>query len=498
MPGCADTFLTYVRVKVVWLCYVGMNAMEGLVIMILLVNSELACNFVPFYQTAIMPTQVVLSFVTQFASGIFTDHTAPYAHRVLQVTCGLCLVMDALLFLVGKYSQWILLALFGLRFTSLVQLNNSVGKVLKLHLNRTNVSEEDQLPIAANVFVVTECGGRFCAVTFGFAVPLILVDFFHADFNTIMLFSFGTIFALDCTAFTTALFIPSSYINGPQMKKEIEEHSELIDESEFNVKKHTSCWRSLRNSFGEFFHHKLIWMTTIQIVLGILVMSLLSVIMRFELASVPDSHAPKHRSNLCNMFLRNLLLQDLVGDGIRALSAIFYQFVLTHMRPWYFFSRIWFCITAVIGGLIASTYWTSMPPALGSIVLGLLQAIIYMLLVFANSTITAVVPETIYGLSFAIQGGLNTLVLLIPSGLSALKLPRFALTTILLALLLASVFWSIALVYYNKAAILKLDIADSGAKNRCQSCLWGYDVRYDPGGKDDEEEIIEDSDSSGY
>lgn len=120
--GWRDSLFSFLRVKVVWLCYIGMNTMEGLVVMILLVDTSLECEFVPFYQQVIMPTQVVMSFIAQFASGIFTDQTARYAHRIMQITCGICLVLDPLMFLFGKSSPWLLLVLFTIRFTSLVCL----------------------------------------------------------------------------------------------------------------------------------------------------------------------------------------------------------------------------------------------------------------------------------------------------------------------------------------------------------------------------------------
>eukprot|EP01127_Copromyxa_protea_P001239 TRINITY_DN11280_c0_g1_i1.p1 TRINITY_DN11280_c0_g1~~TRINITY_DN11280_c0_g1_i1.p1 ORF type:complete len:518 (-),score=61.18 TRINITY_DN11280_c0_g1_i1:68-1462(-) len=461
--------------------------MEGLVVMILLVDSSLECDFVSFYQTIIMPAQVVLSFLSQFASGIFTDQTAPYANRILQFTCLFCLVVDAVMFLWGSWSKWLLLALFGLRFTSLVQLNNSVGKVLKLHLARSTVPEEEQLPIIANVSVVSDCAGRIFAVLFGFGLPLLLIQYADAGFYTIKYSSFTTIFALDCCAFTTSLFIPTSYISGPERETtEFKEGDDLLEAA--SKSQVTKCCKSIVKSFVKFFRHRFVWNLTFQISLGMLVMAMLTVVMRFELASVPETDQQPDRSNLCNLYLRNLLLQDGVGDTIRAFSAIFYQFVLTDMRPWYFYSRAWYLMTGIVGLLVASTFWSDMPASLGSIVLGLLLSIIYMLLVFSNSTIAAVVPEEIYGLTFAIQGALNTLVLLIPSGLSALEMPRFAITIITLSLIGIQVFWTIGVVYMNKEAIIKLD-KDTPAKSRIASCIWGYDIKYETLGAESEEEL---------
>lgn len=357
-----------------------------------------------------------------------------------------------------------------------------MGKVLKLHLNRTKVPEEDQLPIVSNVSVFSDCMGRLVAVIFGYSIPLILVDYVAStSFHTLKYFCFGTIFALDCAALTTALFIPNSYINGPQVQtvaeaeQEINQHSDSLGKTE-----DVNCWSSTKKAFLQFFGTRLLWMATAQIGLGILVIAILTIILRFELASVPANKEPPTRRNLCNLFLRNLLLQDLVGDGIRASSAIFYEFILTHMRPSYFFERVWFILMGFVALLTASTFWNNMPEALSSVVLGLLLATTYMLLVFTNSTITAVVPETIYGFTFAMQGGLNTLVLLIPSGISALDPPRWAVTTIILAVIGATVAWSIALVHFNRKAIYKLDKRVI-AKGRLESCIWGYPIEYEPG-----------------
>lgn len=486
--GWWQTLISFLRVKVVWLCYIGMYTMEGLVVMILLVDTQLECGFIPFYQQVIMPTQVVLSFVTQFASGIFTDQTAPYAHRILQVTCGICLIVDPLMFLFGKQSQWVVLVLFSIRYTSLVQLNNSVGKVLKLHLSRTKVPEEEQLPIVANVSVFSDCAGRLFAVIFGFSLPLILVDYAHVSFPTLKYFCLGTIFALDCAAFTTSLFIPSSYINGTKLMSMVEDDVEK--DAEFTPKEESSgCASSTKSAFVEFFGTRLLWMATLQIVFGILVMAIMTVILRFELASGSGGDGEPTRKNLCNMKLRNLLLQDLVGDGIRALSAVFYQFILTNMRPWYFFSRVWFMLMTVVALLAGSTYWNDMPAALSSVVLGLLLAITYMVLVFTNSAITAIVPETIYGFTFAMQGVLNTLMLLIPSGISALEPPRWAVTTIILAVIGGTMLWNGSIIYFNRRSILKLD-QKVIAKGRLESCIWGYPIEYEAGFTRGEEEEL--------
>ncbi len=450
--------LSHLRVRIIWLAYVAMNTMEAAQMMVLLIDTDLGCDFVFFYQTVLMPTQIVLSFVCQWVSGVLTDVSAPHAHRVLQAICLACVILDPLMFLFGKQSRWLLLVLYVLRSSTLVQLNNSIGKVLKLHFDATNTPEEDQLPKTNEIFVFSDCLGRLVAVLIGFTLPVMFIDYFRADFETVKLIGFGTIFTVDCVAFTTSLFIPKEYI-----KKEVETIIRLNPEEESekialdDPLAPRGCWHYTKTSFTAFFGHKLLWMLTTQIIMGILVMGIMSTVLRFDLATPPGEGIKPTKGNLCNQFLRNLLVQDIMADSIRAGSAIYYQFVMTHMRPWYFFSRIWFLKMGIIGLLSALTYWQYMPATLGGTILGLLSALIYMLLMFSNSTISAIVPPAIYGFTYAMQGSLNTLVMLIPSGIGALKPPRWVVTTIILAQIGLTTTFSGFLVYFNKDPIMRLD-----------------------------------------
>lgn len=56
--------------------YVAMSGLEGLIIVLLLLGTSEECNFTPFYQTSVVPVQIVTALLLQIGSGVLTDYTA--------------------------------------------------------------------------------------------------------------------------------------------------------------------------------------------------------------------------------------------------------------------------------------------------------------------------------------------------------------------------------------------------------------------------------------
>jgi hypothetical protein len=53
-----------------------MSGLEGFVVILLLLDSEVECKFQDYYQTKIVPVQIITALLFQILSGALTDKTA--------------------------------------------------------------------------------------------------------------------------------------------------------------------------------------------------------------------------------------------------------------------------------------------------------------------------------------------------------------------------------------------------------------------------------------
>lgn len=67
---------SYWRLKLLQGSYVAMSGLEGVIVILLLLDTPIECDFTPFYQTRVVPVQVVMAMLVQIGSGLLTDLTA--------------------------------------------------------------------------------------------------------------------------------------------------------------------------------------------------------------------------------------------------------------------------------------------------------------------------------------------------------------------------------------------------------------------------------------
>jgi len=212
----------------------------------------------------------------------------------------------------------------------------------------------------------------------------------------------------------------------------------------------------------------LVWNVVMHQFLVMVGFGLIQFVLRFNLAEGGDSEAnndhiengtnvTRTRGTFCGQLLPNILLQDGLNEVVRVVASVFYYFILTTMRPWFFWSKMWFIVSGVALGLAVATYWPGMDPFLGSLVLSGMYGIVYLQTTFADSTMKAVVPPDIFGFTTAINGACVTIAMLSSAAFSNTKLSSFWNTTTLVIVMTVTIFWTIGLSFFNRVKIRSLD-----------------------------------------
>lgn len=65
--------LSFMRIKVLQASFSAMSALEGIIVLFLLIDTDLGCDYVGFYQTKVVPVQIATAITFQITSGILTD-----------------------------------------------------------------------------------------------------------------------------------------------------------------------------------------------------------------------------------------------------------------------------------------------------------------------------------------------------------------------------------------------------------------------------------------
>eukprot|EP01127_Copromyxa_protea_P004654 TRINITY_DN14487_c0_g1_i1.p1 TRINITY_DN14487_c0_g1~~TRINITY_DN14487_c0_g1_i1.p1 ORF type:complete len:653 (+),score=105.65 TRINITY_DN14487_c0_g1_i1:141-1961(+) len=192
--------------------YVAMSGLEGFVVILLLLDSPVECAFTDYYQSSVVPVQIITALLFQIVSGFITDLTARSAHRVLTLVCLSSMILEPIMFFKTTTSPHLVLITFVIRFGLIVQSGNSVGKLIKMRLDRLNMSEENQVHVFNNTAIAGDVIGRMSIVVFGYFLSYMLINFVpNIGFERIKIIFFSIAFFWDCLSFTVSLFIDRDY-----------------------------------------------------------------------------------------------------------------------------------------------------------------------------------------------------------------------------------------------------------------------------------------------
>lgn len=506
---CPSTIFSHARIKIITGCSVAMYAMEGYILMLLLIDTQLGCCFVEFYQTTLAPTGLLWAVVCQVLTGILVDKVTSYSHRILQLCCVGCLILDPIMFLFSHVSEWFVLAMVMTRYSFLFLLTGCCGKIFKMHLAVLNIPAEDQFPIINNVTIVGECTFRLLLGLCGFLLPYLLIHH-HApmmDFSNIRYLALAVMLCFDAVNVIAAFTITEKYYTKPteggsltelvddysdsneidladlqnailarDVLRESDSESQSLDEQiededpvDFRQQEAEPTYDgNLINTLITIWRNTLVWNLMFQIAFLICGFGIVQFALRFDLAEANNTECDvrnKTTVNFCDNMFTNLLLQDAFNEFVRVGSSIFYFVVLSKMRPYFYFRRFFFILMSTSLGFALLTYWNGIHtyPAISSVVVSSILGIVHLQTTFADSTMKAVIPAEVFGSTVAISGVLSMIGLLSSAGVGSLKLDRFWNTTVLVGVMGACYLWSIGLTAFNTKKLKSLDTHPKGS-----------------------------------
>jgi hypothetical protein len=205
-------FLQFHRLKICTVSILGLSIIEAFVVLYLLAETGLRCDFQVFYQTAVIPLTGGLQIGVQTIAGALTDRLAFYNHIVLRVLAVTGLLIDIAMFVFAAESQYLLLGCFAVRGMIIVQLNYTVFKILKLRIeNVLKYPTDHQFRIFSH-FVMFAQVCAFIVTTIGvFVIPSLYLRFFNGTYTKIKYILTVVMIGLNLSGTLTSFFIPQSY-----------------------------------------------------------------------------------------------------------------------------------------------------------------------------------------------------------------------------------------------------------------------------------------------
>jgi len=209
----------------------------------------------------------------------------------------------------------------------------------------------------------------------------------------------------------------------------------------------------------QFFGISLLWTTTLHLLVNALVAAFVAIVLRFDIAD-SNTNGPVNRNTFCGGGFTSLLVLQAISDTTRLCGSFIYQGVLTKMRPYTFYTSLHMSMILVSMISFSFTYF-DLPSVVGNIILSYLNVVAYLVTNYDNVIIGAIVPTSIIGFSFAVQGVSIQLIGFIPVGLAQLikvaKIPQWVVTTILTSYIFFCLVYSFFYVKFQKQALIKLD-----------------------------------------
>jgi hypothetical protein len=393
------------------------------------------------------------------------------------------IVLDLAAFFFAKYSRWFVFFWFILRFAAQQQVGNSAGKILKMRIEWVmDIHQDKQLDYFNAVVVTGEFLGRISAIVFVFVIGTALGRHGYSFYTirNVFLFVLGT-WDLVCLACTMAIplpyFIPESKLaelgievsssDGDSFhssRKRDDDHVPLMDrvdggedestpssrmgvgrdyfvgqdelekayepDIELGEPKEGNCLVVFKNYFVDsakaWWRNGPLVFSTLVFWTSFLLVSVINILLKFEVSEVgtADPRQAPTLDNLCNGMFINILQISVSEHGSTLIGVAVYTFVLSKIKPFMFFNKIFPVITASFMALFVTIFWkNSFGPVASAAVLGALYAGLYLAQTYSGNVAAAWCDPTIIAFAFAMQASFAQVLALVPSFFAAVKLP---------------------------------------------------------------------------
>jgi len=221
-----------------------------------------------------------------------------------------------------------------------------------------------------------------------------------------------------------------------------------------------------------------LWNTTISYLLVNLSSSLISNVLRFQIADgeKPPVNAPfPTPNNFCNGYLTNYINLVTISSAVSLFGNFFFQAFIVDMRPWYFLARFIVILQLFLCFVLVSLYF-DLSVALSGVILAIVNVIQFFMTHYSNNLINGITPVDILGVSFLMQGVFTPLATMASVGLAFLAPPQWINVTVILAInALTVIHWIIWSIVWTDD-IKKLD--DKEEKQKQSSCMRKFVTGY--------------------
>jgi hypothetical protein len=228
-----NLFFQFLRLKIATIAVLGLAIIEAFVVLYLLAETRLFCNFQLYYQELVIPVTAGLQIGVQLFAGSITDRLAFYNHIVLRVL-GVCgTLLDMAMFVFAKESEYLLLVIFSLRSMIIVQLNYTLFKILKLRVESVLKYPSDQQFNIFSHFVMFSQVVAYIITTVGcFVIPSIYIHFMDGSYSNIKYILTIVMIGLNLMGTTVSFFIPQSYYVTQEM---LDGKFEIVTEKDIEI-----------------------------------------------------------------------------------------------------------------------------------------------------------------------------------------------------------------------------------------------------------------------
>jgi len=228
------------------------------------------------------------------------------------------------------------------------------------------------------------------------------------------------------------------------------------------------------SSLKRMWNSQLLFKVTVHLVGNILLFSFVKIVLQFEISTQGiDDRVNKTRDNFCAGAFSNNIEISAVTEFARVGTAIFWFTILTRVRPFHFYNRLYYVAAFILVLMVGFTF-IPIGAHVGSIVLAFITSLVYLIGNYDNVIVSAVAPPEILGVAYSVQGASIYMTALIPVILTLLSPPMWAWSTILIVYLLGLISWNFFITKKHRDELCDLDDASMTTGDRWCLSRWVY------------------------
>lgn len=500
-------------------------------VLILLANTDLQCNFVHFYQTTLQASQIGSQIIWQFVSAALTDRTESWAQWFLLGTLVSQTACDVAMYLKGT-NRIVLLILFIVRFSLVQQIGNSIGKIFKMRIQLVMELEPDDQMSAFNILSITgDFLGRLVAVCGVYVVSLALFQSgkltydWLRDMFFIALVGWDIIAILCTVTISKSYFVPAPAVVDARVESRLEvarksksvsekyegkdgfteEYSNpddsvvglmsgekdeeydadspllsgIIDDPgpmpTMTTMENLSAWQYLVYSCKSLVYNRLLILSLVHLWMVTTLLAFVTIVLRFDVTTQGVKEGPT-KANFCGNLLINLIETQLWGEVCRLLGAVIYQGYMSQISPLHFYKAVYLVFAAINACMLTAVVFP-LGPNIGSVVLGVITVFIYLSMIYSANISSVVMESAMAGFVFGVQGSVIQLLALVPVVTVLVTTKLHIPTPFITGYCVMHSVWSACFALYFALTSRKgLEALNDGtpSKSKVKKCLLGY------------------------